>query len=102
MASSEHVSSLYLSNDRKKDAENATKTSDENLECLVCHQLIKPEDNDQTVAISYQKHLLTNHNLMIADIDAIVDLKTYCDFYRQKFAESPDWTQLCAAIATNR
>ena len=102
MASVEHVSSLYLKNDSVKDYENQSNSREEKLECLVCRQSIESEDNDQTIAICLQKHLLTNHKLMIADIDTIVDLKRYTDHYRQKIAASRDWTKLCAAIATNR
>ncbi|XP_054155780.1 zinc finger protein 277-like [Oppia nitens] len=60
------------------------------------------------LATDLQKHLLTEHKLIIADIDTIANLEKYCDYWRSKFAATAavdannDWRkQFCAAITTN-
>ena len=99
MESIEGICSLYL----KGSPLNASpEVIDEGLQCLVCEHFITNEDINQSIAISLQKHLLTKHNLMIADIETIADLKSYLDYYRPKFAESDDWNRFCALISTNR
>ena len=97
----EHNSSLYLKTNPPIESSDQLKADDRCLQCLVCDQWIKDEDIDHSIAISVQKHLLTEHNLMIADIETIADLRTYLDHYRPKFNESEDWNRFCALISTN-
>ncbi|CAG2179694.1 unnamed protein product, partial [Oppiella nova] len=118
-ASDDHIDSLYLkTTDRASDQLTAVEESadDNDIVCMVCGQSVStnsPVDDignhsstttQSKTAPELQKHLLTTHKVVIADIDAIgEDIAKYCRYWRQKMVavDSDEWIHFCATITTN-
>jgi hypothetical protein len=99
MATNERISSLYLKvNDLSI---NESQINDKCVKCLICENVFDNKDKSESIAIQLQTHLLTKHNLLIAEIESISDLSQYCDHWRTKLSDCHDLSQFCAVINTN-
>jgi len=46
-------------------------------------------------------HVITNHKMVIGDVDLISDLTSYVAYWRKRFDKKKDLSQFCAVIKTN-
>jgi len=62
------------------------------LVCLLCPEEFPPDGVDQLL-----KHLLTQHNFVIADVPLIADINKYIRYWKNKFLETP-LTAYCTSM----
>ncbi|XP_061532937.1 zinc finger protein 277 isoform X2 [Phycodurus eques] len=67
----------------------------ETLSCLFCPETLPATQEDVLL-----KHLLLQHNLVIADVKLVADLPKYLLYWKGRFLEQPI-TDFCSEIKTN-
>ncbi|XP_048404892.1 zinc finger protein 277 isoform X1 [Stegostoma tigrinum] len=65
------------------------------LPCIFCEVGYPAEDQENLL-----RHMIVEHNLVIADVKLIVDFKRYILYWKKRFIEQPI-TDFCTVIRTN-
>ncbi|XP_028400631.1 zinc finger protein 277-like [Dendronephthya gigantea] len=68
------------------------------LLCLLCDKMF--EDGGVKKSDALLHHLLVEHQFVIADVDLIADFKSYINYWKRRFQESP-LTDICSVININ-
>ncbi|XP_063302955.1 zinc finger protein 277 isoform X2 [Pelobates fuscus] len=65
------------------------------MPCLFCEQSYQTDQQNDLL-----KHLIMQHQLVIADVKLIANFKRYCFYWKKRFSEQPI-TDFCSVIRTN-
>ena len=67
--------------------------SDPEVECLLCQEVFHHPEQHQ----EFLKHLLTDHNFVIGDVNLIANFPAYIKYWRNKFRTSQP-SQYCTLM----
>lgn len=79
--------------------DNHSDPQEDVLPCLLCNELFPMCENGKKSPVL--AHLLTQHKLVIADVDKIANFTSYMKYWKQKFSDTSDLTEYCVVINTN-
>merc|ERR1719320_1882196 len=95
-----HILKPISMNTITRELKKKSKSDGEDfLECLLCTETFPCVRNDEKSPLL--AHLLTQHKIVIADVDKIADFNRYIRYWKEKFSTMDEITQYCVVINSN-